>query len=74
MTINSYDSQFHTSVNHHTGIRRNQSMHVPQCDITYLCHAPAANQKGVADLCLHQLQLMHVQMRVHTSIKDFIAA
>ena len=27
-----------------------------------LRHAPAATQKGVADLCLYQLQLMHVQM------------
>ena len=35
-----------------------------------LCHAPAATQKGVADLCL---QLMHVQMHVHTGIKDFLA-
>ena len=25
-----------------------------------LCHVPAATQKGVADLCLYQLQLMHV--------------
>ena len=33
-----------------------------------LRHTPAATQKGVADLCLYQLQLMHV----HSSIKDFI--
>ena len=32
-------------------------------------------KKGVADhdLCLHQLQLIHVQMHEHTGIKDFIA-
>ena len=38
-----------------------------------LLHASAATQKGVADLCLYQLQLMHVQilMHVHTGIKDF---
>ena len=35
-----------------------------------LRHAPAATQKGVADLCLYQLQLMHVQMHVHTGIKN----
>ena len=38
-----------------------------------LRHAPAATQKGMADLFLYQLQLMHVQMYVHTGIKDFIA-
>ena len=36
-------------------------------------HAPVATQKGVADLCLYQLQLMHLQMHVHTGINDFIA-
>ena len=30
-------------------------------------------KKGAADLCLYQLQLMHVQMHVHTGIKDFLA-
>ena len=38
-----------------------------------LCHAPAAIQKGVADLCLYQLQLMHMRMYVHTGIKYFLA-
>ena len=38
-----------------------------------LCYAPAATQKGVADLFLYQLQLMNVQMHVHTGIKDFLA-
>ena len=37
-----------------------------------LCHAPVVTQKGVADLCLYQLQLMHLQMHVHTDINDFI--
>ena len=37
-----------------------------------LCHAPAATQKSVADLCLYQLQLMQLQMHVPTSINDFI--
>ena len=37
-----------------------------------LRHAPAVTQKGVADLCLYHLQLMHMQMRVHTGIKDFL--
>ena len=37
-----------------------------------LRHAPVATQKGVADLCLYQLQLMHMQMHVHTGIKDFL--
>ena len=32
-------------------------------------HAPVATQKGLADLCLYHLQLMHV----HTGIKDFLA-
>ena len=41
MTINScHDSQFHTSVNHHTGTRGNQSMHMPRCDIT--CPLPCS--------------------------------
>ena len=30
-------------------------------------------KKGVADLCLYHLQLMLVQMHVHTSIKEFLA-
>ena len=34
---------------------------------------PQQPKKGVADLCLYHLQLMHVQMHVHTSIKDFLA-
>ena len=34
-----------------------------------ICHASAATKKGVADLCLYELQLMHV----HTGIKDFLA-
>ena len=29
--------------------------------------------KGVAYLCLYQLQLMHMQMHMHTGIKDFLA-
>ena len=43
-------------------------MHVPQCDTVSraLRHAPAATKKGVVDL--YQLQLMHVQMHVHTGI------
>ena len=45
-------------------------MHVPRCDITcpfaMLLRLP---KKGVADLCLYHLQLMHV----HTGIKDFLA-
>ena len=36
MTINS----FHASVNHHTGIRGNQTMHVPRCDI--MCPSPCS--------------------------------
>ena len=38
-----------------------------------LRHAPAATQKSVADLCLYHLQLMLMQMHVHTGIKDFLA-
>ena len=34
-----------------------------------LHHAPVAPQKGLADLCLYHLQLMHM----HTGIKDFLA-
>ena len=37
-----------------------------------LRHALVATKKGVADLCLYQLQLMHMQMHVHTGIKDFL--
>ena len=46
---------------HHTGTCGNKSVHLLQCDIMLrsLCHAhtyPVATQKGVADLCLYQLQ------------------
>ena len=37
-----------------------------------LHHALVATQKGVADLCLYQLQLMHVQMHAYTGIKYFL--
>ena len=45
------------------------------CDVISraLHHASAATQIGVAHLYLYQLQLMHVQMHVHTGIKDFLA-
>ena len=38
-----------------------------------ICHASVATQKSVTVLCLYQLQLMQLQMHVHTSIKDFLA-
>ena len=53
-------------------VETNQCMY---CDVISraICHASVASQKGVADLCLYQLQLMHLQMDVQTGIKDFIA-
>ena len=75
MTINSlHDSQFNASVNHHIPayVETNQCM----CrDVIShaIRHASAATQKGVAYLCLYQLQLMHMQMYLHTGIKDFLA-
>ena len=54
---------------HHTSTCENQ---YTCCDVISraLCHAgtyPADTQKGVADLCLYQLQ-SNVQMHVHTGI------
>ena len=59
---------------HHTTTRANQCM---CCDVISraLRHArmyPAATQKGVADLCLYQLQC-NVQMHVHiAALKNFL--
>ena len=67
ITINSFhNSQFHTSVNHHTSIRETNQCMCHDVISRALCHAPVAIQKGVADLCL---QLMHM----HTNIKEFLA-
>ena len=49
MTMNScHDSQFHALVNHHTGTRGNQSMHMPRWDITCLspCSCSYPKRRG----------------------------
>ena len=52
---------------------RNQSMYTLQCahDLCYACTYPAATQKGLADLCLYQLQCACNCMCIHPSIKIF---
>ena len=64
MTIHSFhDSQFYAMINH-ADTCGNQSMHMPRCDITCISPCSCGFQKGMADLCVYQLQCMYKCMYI----------
>ena len=73
MTINSFnDSQFYASINHNTGIPG--TWKPINARATLLYHMPITMPLWLPKkVCMFISNTMHVQMHVHTGIKDFLA-